>query len=132
MQTNTDQLNKITGSLLKACNDTNAMLHDYMSASLQSVTVMTKGCGDVFDSVNSLMQKSLEQSAEASRNLMGIKTMQDWMDMQSNLLKTGYDSMMEEMSKITQISARMTQQAAEPVTSQVSATICKFSRTKVA
>ena len=128
MQNNTtDQIDKITDNLVKACSDVNSLMRDSMNAALQSATVLTKGYEDLCDSVYSLVQKSIDNSAQASRALTSAKTVHDLMDTHSNLLKNGFDSLLNEMGKISQLSARIAQQATEPVTNHVSATINKIS-----
>jgi phasin family protein len=132
MQATTEQIEKVTDSLVQACSDMNVIVRDSWNAALQSASVVTKGCEEVCESVSSLVQKSLEQSTYASRALMSAKTMRDLMDTHSSLLKNGFDSVMEELNKISQISARIAQQATEPVTNNVNATINKISKSKAA
>ncbi len=131
-QTTTEQIDKITDNLMKACSDLNAIMRDSMNAALQSATALTKGYEEVCDSVNTIVQKSIENSAQASRALVNAKTVHDLMDTHSNLLKNGFDNILAEMNNITQLSARIAQQAAEPVTNHVNATINKISKNKAA
>lgn len=132
MPTPADPIDQITDSLIKACTDMTVMVRDTMNASLQSATILTKGYEEMCDSVNSILQKSLENNAQVSRAMMSAKSVQDMMDTHSNLLKSGFDNVMVEMNRILQLSSRLAQDAAEPVTQNVNAAINKISQTKVA
>lgn len=132
MQISTDQIDKLTDSLLKTSSDINIMVRDSMNASLQSITILTKGCEDLCDSVNALYQKSLENSAAAGRALLNVKNMHDLVDVQSTLVRGGFDSVMNEVNRMMQMSSRIAQECVEPVTQNMNATIVKFSRTKAA
>jgi len=103
-----------------------------MNAALQSATALAKGYDEMCESVNVIMQKSLENSAQASRALLNAKTVHDLMDTHSNLLKNGFENILAEVNNISQLSARIAQQAAEPVTNHVNATINKISKNKAA
>ena len=132
MLASTEQLDKITGSLMKACADMNIMMRDTMDAALQSMTILTKGCEEIGDSVSTLMQKSLENASQAGHAVMGIKNVNDLMDVHASLTKNGFDSVMAETNKLTQLSSRIVQQAAEPVTQNMNAAITKLALVKAA
>ncbi len=132
MQSNNEQLEKITSNVIQACTDMNAMMRDTVNATLQSVTIMTKGCGDLCDSVSSLMQKSLEQSVKISQTLMSTTSVNELMDTQNSVIKSSFDNIISEMNNISQLSTRIAQQAAEPVTKQMNETMSKISKIKAA
>lgn len=125
-------VDKVTDNLVKVCSDMNIIMRDTMNASLQSFTILTKGYEEMCDTVSSLVQRSLENNAQASRALMGAKTPHDLMDTQSSLLKNGFDGAMIEMNRLMQMSSRLAQQAAEPVTQNMNSAIVRFSQNRVA
>jgi phasin family protein len=132
MQASIEQIDKITDSLMRACSDTNIMMRDAINAILQSSTILTKGCEEMCDSMSTLMQKSLENGALASRAIIKAKSVNDVMDVQSGLMKSGFDSIMAETNRITQLSSRIAQEAAEPVAQHMNAAITKLSLVKAA
>ncbi len=132
MQISSDQIDKVTDTLLKTSSDINIMVRDSLNAALQSVTILTKGCEDICDSMNALFQKSLENNAAAGRALLNVKNMHDLVDVQSTLVRGGFDSVMNEVNRMMQMSSRIAQECVEPVTQNMNATIVKFSRTKAA
>ncbi|NTU76353.1 MAG: phasin family protein [Alphaproteobacteria bacterium] len=132
MQASTEFMDKMTNGLIQANMETNAMMRETAAAALESVTALTNGYGEVCDSFSVLMQKTLEHNVKICRAMMSAKNVNDLMDTQSGLIKTGFDSVMTEMGKISQISARIAQQAAEPVANHMNATMTKISQMKAA
>jgi len=110
----------------------NSMMHDTMNAALQSMSIMTKGCGDLCDSMSSLMQKSMEQSMKVSQTMMSGTSVGDLMNPQNNMMKSSFDNLMGEMTNISQLSTRIAQEAAEPMKKQMTETMSKMSKMKAA
>jgi len=130
MQNITDLIDRTTDSLLRTCSDVSVMVRDSLNASLQSITVLTKGYEEMCDSVNTMVQKTLENSAQATRVMMNAKTPNDLMDMPGILMKNNFDGIMAETNRLLQMSSRIAQEAAEPVTQNMNATITRLSRIK--
>lgn len=132
MQNSTDYIDKTTDSLMRMCSDMSVMMRDSMNAGLQSVTVLTKGCEDMWDSVNTIVQKTLENNAQAGRVFMNAKSPNDLMDVPSVLMKNSFDGIMAETNRLMQMSSRIMQEAVEPVAQNVNATMTRLSRIKAA
>ena len=130
--TNYEQVEKMTSNLVQAASDMNTMLRDTVNATLQSVSIMTKGCSELCDSLSTLVQKQIEQSVKITQSLSSTTNVNDLVNTQNNMLKSSFDSIMSDMNNISQLSSRIAQQAAEPVTKQVNATISKISKVKAA
>lgn len=130
--TNYEQVEKMTSNLVQAASDMNTMLRDTVNATLQSVSIMTKGCSELCDSLSTLVQKQIEQSVKITQSLSSTTNVNDLVNTQNNMLKSSFDSIMSDMNNISQLSTRIAQQAAEPVTKQVNATISKISKVKAA
>jgi len=132
MQATNDQMEKVSNSLVQAATDMNSMMRDMVNAALQSVSIMTKGYSDIWDSIYTLTQKQIEQSAKVSQTLSSTTNVNDLVNTQNTMLKSSFDSIMSDMNNLSQLSTRIAQQAAEPVTKQVNATISKISKSKAA
>jgi len=132
-QATVDHVDQVASTLSKACNDVTSLAHESVNVLLQSVTVIAKGYEELLQSYNSLFQNALSQSAAASRAALSARSARDFQDLQSGLAKNGFDFLVGELGKISQISARTAQQATEPVANHVNATITKISsKSKVA
>lgn len=132
MQINNDQMDKFTNNMMQACTDMNALVRDTVNASLQSVSIVTKGCSDLCNSVSSLVQNTMEQSIKINKTLMNVTSVNDLMDTQNNVLKSSFDNIMSEVTNISQLSTRIAQQAAEPVTKQMNENMNKISKVRAA
>jgi len=132
MQATNEQMEKMTSSYMQAATEMNGMLRDTVNATLESVSIMTKGCSDLCNSLSSLMQKQMEQSLKVSQSMMTPTNVNDMVNSQNNMMKTSFDSMMADMNNLSQLSTRIAQQAADPVTKQVNASLTKLSKVKAA
>lgn len=132
MQATKEQMEKMSSNLVQACADMNTLMRDTVNATLESISIMTKGCNELCNQVSDLMQKNLEQSAKISQSMMTATSVNDLVDTQNNVLKSSLDNMMSEMTNLSQLSSRIAQQAAEPVTKHVNETINKISKAKAA
>lgn len=127
--TTNEQFEKFSNNLLQVATDTNTLWTDSVKASLQSISIVTKGCTDLCDSYSSMVQKYLDQSSKIVRTLSSATSMNDLVDTQNTVLKNSLDSLVTDMSNITQLSTRIAQQAVEPVTNQINNSISKLSKT---
>ncbi|HAX91244.1 MAG TPA: hypothetical protein DCY07_03425 [Rhodospirillaceae bacterium] len=132
MQATNEQMEKMTNNLVQTATEMNTMMRDTVNATLQSVSIMTKGCGDLCDSLSTLMQKSLEQSVKISQSMMTATSMDDLVSTQNTVLKGNFDTIMSDLNNLSQMSSRIAQQAAEPVTKHVNASITKISKSRAA
>jgi len=132
MQVNQEQMEKLSNNMVQTCTEMNTLVRDTVNASLQSVEIMTKGCSDLCNSLSSLMQNSMEQSVKVSQSLMSMTSVNDLMNPQNNVLKSSFDNIMSEVNNISQLSTRIAQQAAEPVTKQMNENMSKISKVQAA
>lgn len=132
MQTNNEQFEKFSSNMFQAATDTNTLVRDTVKAWLQSISIMTKGCGDLCDTCSSMTQKYLDQSVKISQSMMSTTNVNDLVNTQSTALKSSLETLVSDMSNITQLSTRIAQQAVEPVATQVNNSISKISKTKAA
>jgi len=132
MQPNNEQIEKMTTNYVQALSDMNSMVRDMVNATVESMSIMTKGCGDLCNSMSNLVQKQLDQTAKVSQSMMTTSNVNDMVNTQNSMMKSTFDSMMADMTNITQLSTRIAQQAAEPVAKQMNASLSKLSKIKAA
>lgn len=132
MQNTNEQMEKMTTGYVQAATDMNSMMRDTVNATLESVSIMTKGCSDLCNNLSNLLQKQLEQNIKLSQSMMTTTNVNDLVNTQNSLMKNSFDSIMSDMNNLSQLSTRIAQQAAEPVTKHVNASISKLSSVKAA
>ncbi|MDX9690478.1 MAG: phasin family protein [Proteobacteria bacterium] len=128
MKSNNEQFENYTNNLLQAATDMNSLVRDSVNASLQSVSIVTKGCSDLCDSCSAMVQKYLDQSIKISQTLLSSNSVNEFVDTQNSVIKSSFDSLVSDMSNITQLSQRIAQEAAEPVANQINSSIAKVSK----
>lgn len=131
-QATNEQLEKMTASYVQTATDVNTMLRDTVNATLESVSIMTKGCSDLCNSLSGLVQKQMEQSLKISQSMLSTTNVNDLVNNQNTIIKTNFDSIMSDINNISQMSSRIAQQAAEPVTKNLNCSLSKISKTKAA
>ena len=119
---------QVTQNLLQACADASAMTRNSLNAALQSATVLTKGAEEICDSCNSLTQNMLSHSISTGKAVMAARSMRDLMDLQTNLMKSGFDFMVAELTRMSEISARTAHKAVVPMADNINNTVVKLSR----
>lgn len=123
-----EQMNKIKNNMAKSASEMNSIMHDTMSASMQSTSVLVKGWSDMFDNMSNLMKRTLEQSSIVSQTMFESSSMDEMMNKQGDIIKCNFESMMSEVSNISQLSSRIAQEAAEPMKTHVNQTMSKMSQ----
>lgn len=131
-QATNEQLEKMTSSYVQTATEVNTMLRDTVNATLESVSIMTKGCSDLCNSLSNLIQKQMEQSMKVGQSMMSTTNVNDLVNNQNSIIKTNFDSMMSDINNISQMSSRIAQQAAEPVTKNLNSSLSKISKSKAA
>ena len=121
-------LDKVSQTMMQACADMGAITRNSLDAALQSASVMTKGTQEFCESYNSLTQNLLAHSISTGKAVMAARSARDLMDLQSNLMKTGFDFMMAELTRMSEISTRTAHKAMAPVAENLNDTVVKISR----
>lgn len=120
-----EHMEKMTNGLMKACEEAGSMAREQIDAAMLSAAAMTKGIEEIARNANGLIQESMARSVSAGKTLMGAKTMQEMMDMQNEFMKDCFDCWMAGTSKISEISARMTQDVMKPIADHTNSAINK-------
>lgn len=123
-----EQMNKMTSSLVKSASEMNSIMHDAVSATLQSTTVIVNGYSDLCDTLTDLTQRTIEQSASVCQTWFESGSVNDLLNKQGCMMKTNFDNMISEVNNITQLSSKIAQDAAAPMTNHVNQTMNKMAK----
>ena len=127
MQSTNVQLEKLSNNFLQSSTDMNTLLLESAQATLQSVSIMTQGCSDLCNSYNALSQKYLEQSVKNAQSMLSMSSVNDLVSPQNSAMKENFDSLVADMTNITQLSTSIAQKAVEPVAAQLNKSISTIS-----
>jgi phasin family protein len=71
-------------------------------------------------------QKSIEASIATAKALMGCKTMQDLVEVQSDLTRKGLDEWVSEGTKLSELTVKVANEAAAPINSRLTEAVDRF------
>jgi len=103
-----------------------------VEAVVQSSTIVAKGCEEISKNVWGWMQSSVEQSVATSKQALGVKTLRELVDLQTEFVRKLMDQSLSETTKITEISTRVAGQAMEPINQRVTEVVESISALKAA
>jgi hypothetical protein len=99
----------------KANDDFQKMGKDNRDAMLRSYGELNKGVQAITARLTDYSQRSFEDATRAFEQLMGTKSLEQAVEIQSQYAKKAYDSWMAEVSKLTEMYADMARGAYRPV-----------------
>ena len=94
-----------------------------VEALLQSGTVFARGFQDLSKNMLNLAQASFDESVAASKAITGVKSLKELIDLQSGYAKSNFDKIVAEGSKLSEFSAKVTEEAIGPLNSRFNAAV---------
>ena len=68
----------------------------------------------------------MEASAQAAKALLAARTLREAVDVQTDFAKSSFDKLVAESTKLSEISVKVANEAAEPISARVNAAIEKI------
>ncbi len=96
-----------------------AMGKDNVEAVVQSTTIVAKGCEEMSKNLWGWMQSLTEQSMATGKQALAVKTMRELVELQTSYMRNLVDQSMSETTKMSEIGARIANQAMEPINRRV-------------
>lgn len=121
-----EQFEKMSQDVLARFEDAAGASRGNLEAAIQAANIVAEGTKDIQRLVLAQAQQALEASLNASRALFGIKNVQDFAGLQSDYVKSSFDTLMAEATKISEVAVRCTSQAAEPINARINETVEKL------
>jgi phasin family protein len=131
MQPSSDHLEhieKATQGVMKACEDASCMAKDHVDATMKAAAVVGKGMEEIMRNTSSLVQESMARGMEVSKTIMNAKSVPEAMNTHSEFMKDCFDTWVAATGKISEISARMAQEAMSPIAENTNNAINKISQ----
>lgn len=99
-----------------------------VDAMVKANAVLVKGVQDLNKEFFAIAQAVLEDNAETAKKVLGCKSVQDAVAIQSNVVKASYEKAMTESRKITDMTVKLAEDASAPITKRVNVTVEKFTK----
>lgn len=118
---------KVDGSnSFKAVEDAMAFSKENVDAVVKSSSVAAKGFQDVATLFADMTRSSIEENVAASKKVFECKTPQEVAELQAELMKSGYEKLVENATRISEASTKIAEEATKPLQARVEASVEKF------
>ena len=120
-----EQVEKASAAFFKGYGEMSSLNKETVDAVVKAGDVLAKGAETVGKAYFDYAQASAEASVEATKALMGAKTVKDMVDIQSEFARTSFDNFMAESTRISELTVKLANDAFAPIQAQVNATFEK-------
>lgn len=103
--------------MMKTFDQFASMNKDVADSFMKSGTILAKGFEDINRQIMALVQASVEANIETGKAAMGVRTLKDFSDLQSGWIRNYFDTTLSEATKLSALSIKIANQAAEPIQS---------------
>jgi len=114
--------------IFKACEDMGALTRDQMDATIKSAAALSKGLDEIMQNTQHLLQDNISRSMTAGKTMMNARTLPEITDMQQELMKEMFETWVAVTGKLSQISARLTQEVMAPMSDHANNAIGKMTQ----
>lgn len=127
-----DQVEKATRQAFQVYDDLAGFQKDNIDALMQSGNILARGFENLSKAVLAFTQTQVEQNVSAAKAMLGVKTLRELVDLQTEFARTSFDSVIAEATRVSEMSVKVTNEAMEPLSARVNAAVEKMSKTKLA
>ncbi len=121
-----EQVEKASTAALKGYDEFAALNKEAMDAYVKAGNVMAKGMEDLGKTVFAFAQSQAETSVSAAKALMTAKTLNDVVEIQSDLARTQFDALVAEGTKVSEMSLKVANESVEPIQAQFNVVVEKM------
>ena len=121
------QMEKFSPTVFGNYEDLSQSGKDNVEAVVKSTQILAKAAEELSKAINTFTQSSIEMNMHAGQALLGIKSLQDLVEVQSELARNSMDHFIAESSKISDMTVKVANEAMEPIQTRINITIEKLS-----
>jgi len=118
-----EQVEKTSKSILKGYDDMTQLSQKNVEAILAAGNVWAKGAETIGKAYFNMLQVSAEAGVEATQAMFAAKTVKEAVDLQSGFAKSNVETLVTEGKKINEITAKVANEAFEPIQAQLNETV---------
>ncbi|WP_207461907.1 phasin family protein [Azospirillum sp. SYSU D00513] len=119
MKAQQEQLQKAASQITKGFEDLTAFTKGNVEAVVASSTIAAKGAEEMGRQVAAFTQTSFEKSLAAGKAMMGVKTIQELATLQHGFAQSSFDTMVNEMTRLQELSVKVAGEAMAPLNARV-------------
>jgi len=118
-----EQVEKASAKVFESYDDFASFGKESVDAYVASSTVLTKGIETLSKELMGFTQASVEANVAATKALFTAKSVQEFIDLQSDYSRSSFDTLVSESAKLTELSMSLANDAMEPIQLRVNAAV---------
>ncbi len=123
-----EKVGQALGSARERISEISSLNREGLDAFVASGTVWQKGVQAVNAEIGAISRRNLEDSMAAFKSLSTAKSPIELFELQSDLLRTGWDNMIADRNRLSEMVSEYTKDAVEPINTQVKKTVEQISQ----
>ena len=128
IETTQDQFAKAAETQLKAADEIAAFGKSNVDAFIQAGTIFFHGFEEIARAMVGITQAQVEASMNTAKSLITAKTVTELTDLQNAYAKSTFDHAVAEATHLSELAIKITNEAIEPLSARVTATIEQMSK----
>ncbi len=128
IETTQDQFAKAAETQLKAPDEIAAFGKSNVEAFIQAGTIFFHGFEEIARTMVGITQAQVEASMSTAKSLIAAKTVVELTDLQNAYAKSTFDHAVSEATHLSELAIKITNEAIEPLSARVTATIEQMSK----
>jgi phasin family protein len=121
-----EQLEKASQTAYKSYEEISKLQKDNWDAFVASSQIWAKGAEVVGKAWMTLAQDTMENAASTAKALVGVKSLREAVDLQTDFAKGNFDKFVAESTKLSETVVKVANDAMEPITARVNVTVEKI------
>ncbi len=127
-----EKVEKMSKQVFATFEDVVGFQKENVEAFVASSTILSKGFEALSKEIAAFTQAQYEQSVATTKALFAVKSVKELVDLQTEFAKSSFDAIVAEATKVSEAGIKVANEAAEPITARVNATVEKLSKLKAA
>ena len=112
-----------SAQLFKAYDELSRLGQGNLEAVVAANQALARGAEEISKEIFGIAQSSFENAAATAKALLGVKTLQDVIELQNSVAKNAVENFLGNSAKLSELTLRVANEAAQPLKARVDATI---------
>ena len=121
------QVQEGSAHIFKAYDELSQLGQGNLEAVVAANQALAKGAEEISKEIFGIAQASFENAASAAKAFMGAKTLQDVIELNNAVARDALDTFLANSAKLSEMTFKVTSEAAQPLKARVDAAIEKLS-----